>query len=133
MIKKLKSGLIWGMALLALFYMISPSYPEVSAEQSDNAIKAQIKSILKKQAKNLQWEAMADNRRVTVEAEKAYKAIGKDLDKCNNDKECLVEVYEEYMDEWSTSGLKKQARAQWMVDRFGLIGQEINRNFGAIY
>jgi len=133
MLNRLKIGAVIGVILIVLFYMLAPNYPEIENQQTSNEVKSYLKSVLQVQAKNLNMEAMADNRQVTVEARKAYKDIGVKWDKCNNDKACLIEVYEDYMDEWCTSGLRKYARAKWMENKFGVIGQEITHSFGGLY
>jgi len=130
---RLKIGAVVAIVLIGLFYMVAPNYPKIDSDRSLDNIKGYLESVLKVQAKNINMEALAKNKRVPVETEAAFRQLTIDMDKCNDNKECLIEAYDEYMDDWCTAGIRKYTRAKWMVKKFGVIGQEINKNMASLY
>ena len=131
--KLLRKIMLIGIPLaLIWFYLFTPTYPVPSEVNSKEAISQYIKKIYKLEARNLQFEYQ-DKGGIPVEALQSVQRSMGEFKQCNFEKECMIEVYEDHMDEWTSDNLRVMTRAEYMTRKFGIIGDMINKFMGFLY
>lgn len=115
-------------------HMIIPSYPKINEKASFDFISNDIERHLMTEAKNYQRGALSGGP-VSKDEILNFRDAGKNfinkLEKCNN-KECLIESYNNFMDNYASAETKAITRYKYMHN-LGPIGQVINDNFSWSY
>ena len=120
--------------IFLLIRLVTPSYPSINNNASTNEVKQFIGKILENEARNISFQYIdSPSHGAPVEYIKASEAFINNLVKCKKDKECLIYTYNEFMGEWSSDVLRRQTRAYYMLEKFGVIGEQINQSLGFMY
>jgi len=117
-----------------LIRLMTPSYPSIDNDASTSEVKQFIGKILEKEARNISFQYVdSPSHGAPVEYIKASETFIKNLVNCKKDKECLIHTYNGFMGEWSSNVLRRQTRAYYMLEKFGVIGEQINQSLGFMY
>lgn len=131
---KFKMAFVLCILVMSSFYLIAPKYPTIKKEASLKEVQNFVIKIAKMESRNNSLEALASSsKNISVELENAQKAYIKKVQNCQQDKECIINAYNSHMQEWTSSTLRKQTRAMYMVNNFGYIGDNINNALGGLY
>jgi len=110
----------------------TPNHPTIDNKAtSTEQVKTFIKKILKQEANNISFQYVDSS--VPVEYIQASKIFFSNLEQCKNDKICLINEYDDFMNEWASDRLRQETRAYYMINKFGLIGEKINQSLGFMY
>ena len=130
---------IYIVAVLGIVFLMirffTPGHIQISDNSSLGEIRTFIKSTMKKEARNISFENLNSSTRGGIPAEhlKAIDNLIGTLDKCQENKECLITTYDKYMDKWASQSMRKQSRAYYMIKSFGVVGEKINKTLGFMY
>jgi len=107
-------------------HFIIPTYPTISSNYSVKKIQQFVDRVLKNEARNYSFEALDNGANSSsTELIDAVRKLDINLKDCKNDKQCLIETYEAFMDDWVSDTTKAQTRYLYM-DSLGFIGKQIN-------
>jgi len=108
-------------------HWIIPKYPTINKNYSTQDTQKFIDKVLKHEARNYSFEMLdSDTNTISTELRNALQELDLGLKKCGNDKECFIEIYEDFMDDWVSSTTKAQTRYLYM-DNLGFFGKQINK------
>jgi len=119
--------------LISLFYIVTPSYPQINEKQSVPQIKKFVNYIV-----NYNKEYYGKMAKISKEKPIEYIEASKDFSKeyklCKDNKECIISTYNDYMDDWVHFLLKKESRQEYMKKQFGTkVGSAINTTFPFLF
>ena len=119
-----------------LFGWISylPKYPEINYNQSYNQVAKQIFSVVERNLQKASFEYMDDRRKI-LDMKKDFKTFVLSLSECGKNKntECLVDKYNDYMDDNVATSLRMMYRYQYVEQNYGKIGVLLNNSFKELY
>ena len=84
------------------------------------------------EANNLAFQYV-DQGGIPIEAVQSAKIATDKIKQCNFEKECMIEAYEDYMDDWTSDKLRVMTRADYMTRTFGTIGDWFNKSMSSLY
>ena len=110
--------------------IMTPNHPHIGETQTTKEVMKFIKQSYEQNSLNISLEYQG----VTpIEYIKASENYIYNLKKCKNNKECLITKYDEFMNDWSSEISRKYTRAYYMLEKFGVIGEQINKSLGFMY
>lgn len=128
--------IIGGVILLAIIkfiiYLFLPSNPIIIDNGDRASIRKQILDVVKRNSREIQFEAMQDNSRIPVEYSFALKKAGTRMENCGYDTKCIVNEYHNLMDEWGSPMLRKQVRCGFIIHYLGIFGEPICENLSIL-
>ncbi|OCL81984.1 MULTISPECIES: hypothetical protein [Arcobacteraceae] len=134
MINRLITSLILTSIIISIpIYMILsvPKYPIINSSISKEQISNNINKIIKENSKKFSFENM-DNKKQLIKYEESLYLLAKNLDNCKT-KECLIEEYNNFMDDWVADSLKVEIRYYAMSIEYGVVGNLLSQSFPWLY
>lgn len=131
---KLIKSLIFTVIIISIpIYMILsvPKYPIINNSISKEQISNNINKIIKENSKKFSFENM-DNKKQLIKYEESLYLLAKNLDNCKT-KECLIEEYNNFMDDWVADSLKVEIRYYAMSIEYGVVGNLLSQSFPWLY
>jgi len=117
-----------------LVYFMIPNHPKINGDLSESQIKINIVEIMANEAENIHRENIdSPTGGAPVEYMRALELFLKNLDICKNDKVCLITTYDNFMNQWVSNRLRVETKANFMIQKFGVAGEEFNNKFGFMY
>lgn len=128
----MKDFIIGALVLLAIakfiVYLSLPSYPKIADNVNVDDLGKQIVKIVENNSRDMQFEALAENRRIPVEYSLAIKESAEKFKQCKNDTKCIINVYENFMDDWTSTTTRKKFRCFYLIHHLGVIGELLCQN-----
>lgn len=119
--------------ILGGFYMILPTYPKIDENKSVYDIKNFVDSIVKYNSNYYIKTARISQKRPDKYINETDTFL-KEYKSCNDDKECIVSRYNEYMKEWTHFQLEKETKQKYTIDKFGYkVGKALYETFSFLY
>lgn len=104
---------------------IIPKYPEISNYYKLDYVKEFVdKSIKKEFHYHTAYGALSDSE--YTELRTATLEFAYSLDDCKNNKECYIEKYQSFMNDWVSDKTRVTTRYEHIA-KLGFVGQQINR------
>lgn len=127
---------VFGTWILIFMYthLIIPSYPEANEEHSFIAIKNFVEKNIEKEAR-IQGQVFFRDKASNEDRKEYIELLGevnKELKECGQDKECYIDVYDDFMSDNVTDRTEKITRYMYM-QQYGIIGKLINESFSWTY
>ncbi|QKF59139.1 hypothetical protein ACNSOO_08655 [Aliarcobacter lanthieri] len=107
------------LSFIYVFYIV-PTYPKIDKTLPYDVISNKIEEVVLKNISYSSLEYSSDSRKLLKFRKAVYKS-GNNMDKCKT-KECLVDEYENFMDDWASTQIKQQTRYYYLMD-LGIIGE----------
>jgi len=129
--RKIVSGIILFFIIWGLIGLI-PKYPKINPNQQYEQVIKQIKNIVMENIKKASFEYMDDTRKL-LNMKKDFEKYAIRSQKCKKDTRCLVDAYNDYMDDNVASSTRKIYRYFYIEKKFGKLGILINNAFKELY
>ncbi|MFW2600636.1 hypothetical protein ACN2EN_05785 [Aliarcobacter lanthieri] len=107
------------LSFIYVFYIV-PTYPKIDKNLPYDVISNKIEEVVLKSIYSSSLEYSNDSKKLLKFRKAVYKS-GNNMDKCKT-KECLVDEYENFMDDWASTQIKQQTRYYYLMD-LGIIGE----------
>lgn len=115
------------------FSMALPDYPKIDENKSLNEIKYFIDKTIRSNSSYYIQTARISQKRPN-EYIKETELFIKNYTSCKNDKDCIIDTYNDYMDDWTHFQLEKEAKQQYTIDIFGYkVAKAIYETFPFLY
>ena len=111
-------------------FFIVPTYPKIDKSLPFDAINSKIKSQIEQNISQVSLE-YANDKKKRLKLKKAIYTMANNMSKCKT-KVCLIDEYEDFMDDWVSSQTKAYTR-YYHIAEFGFIGAFINGFYEKTY
>lgn len=111
-------------------FFIVPTYPKIDKSLPFDAINSKIKSQIEQNISQVSLEYV-DDKKKRLKLKKAIYTMANNMSKCKT-KVCLIDEYEDFMDDWVSSQTKAYTR-YYHIAELGLPGALINQAFQQTY
>ena len=132
-----KTWVLSSISLATIFVIIrisTPNHPYINHNASIKEVKTAIQEILQTNIRNLKLQYLdSSSGGMPVKYIKATNSTLANLSACKEDKLCMIKVYDSYMSDYSSDSLRREYRAYYMIQKFGLVGEQFNKMFGFLY
>lgn len=117
--------------LLSIYvFFIVPTYPKIDKSLPIDVINSKIKSQIEQNISQVSLEYV-DDKKKRLKLKKAIYTMANNMSKCKT-KVCLIDEYEDFMDDWVSSQTKAYTR-YYHIAELGLPGALINQAFQQTY
>jgi hypothetical protein len=121
--------------LVGLFYLmvsLIPKYPNINSKLSYNEVTKQVSNITKENIENFSFYYMDDTRKI-LDFKKSTSAYLMKLKNCQKNTSCIINQYEDYMNDNVAPSIRVSNRIQYMENKFGSFGVFINKKIMEYY
>lgn len=101
-------------------FFIVPTYPKIDKSLRIDVINSKIKSQIEQNISQVSLE-YADDKKKRLKLKKAIHIMANNMSECKT-KECLIDEYEDFMDDWVSTETKGYTRYYYLLD-LGIIGK----------
>jgi xanthosine utilization system XapX-like protein len=126
--------LLVGIIFVAVRVFI-PGYPTIDKRYSLNKVQNFIKDIIKEEARNISFQNIDTSTHggASVKYIRAIENFMHGLEKCAENKECIIEEYNDFMRDNVSDILRKKTKAYYMIRKFGVAGEQFNKSLGFMF